>query len=160
KTGPARKRSGLSIGRLFGGLWNLVVRVFVLAVVVAAGFIGFVWFQHARHSQEIAKALEKGDEATATEDFCRLASYYRWFEYAHSPNPFELRCRQFQMRQGKTFEQTRNPIYPLMVVKSVWGNKQEINMKVGWIKFCLINLDPRPLVVTRRMFLLMGLDNN
>ncbi|MSR64798.1 MAG: hypothetical protein EXS18_03340 [Verrucomicrobiae bacterium] len=159
-TASRRKTGRGFVGGFFGAIGTLVARLSVLAALVIGGFIGFVWFQNARLSQSITGALEKGELAAAKEDYRTLASYYRWFEYAHWPNLYKLRYRQFEVRERKTFPQTKNPVYPFLVVKSVWGNKQEINMKVGWVKFCLINVDSQPLEVSRTMFLLMGLDNN
>ncbi len=158
--GSRKKTGGVLISGFLDTILRLVVRLCLLVVLVVVGFIGFVWFQHARLSQIIPGELERGELAVAAEDYRKLASYYRWFEYVNWPNPYELRYRQFQVREGKTFPQTKNPVYPFLVVKSVWGNKQEINMKVGWVKFCLINLSPQPLEVSRKMFLLMGLENN
>jgi len=157
---PKKKRGAVFVGWLFGSVGRFVLKGIVFAVVLAAGFVGFVWFQNARFSQEIRGALEKGDLATVTEDYRKLASYYRWFEYVGWPNPYELRWRQFQARADKTYEQTRNAYLPLYVERSVWGNRDQINMKVGWVKFRLVNLREYPLEVSRQMFLLMGLETN
>lgn len=155
-----RKKGSRLFGWLFGTTARFVFRLLLLAVLVAAGFVGFVWFQNARFAQQNRDLLEQGHLDSAAENFRKLASYYRWFEYVKWPNPYELRYRQFQARAGKTYEQTKNPKWPLVVLRSVWGNKNQINMKVGWVKFSMVNLDGMNLPVGRRMFLLMGLDNN
>ena len=76
------------------------MRIVMLAVIVVGGFIGFVWFQNARFAQENRDALERGELATAAENFRTLASYYRWFEYVNWPytvSPCDIRLSNLRV---------------------------------------------------------------
>lgn len=149
-----------ALGSVVRGGVGLVLRVAMLGLLVAALFIGYVLFQSARYTREIRKALDDGNLSVAAEDYRQLASLYRWFEYFHHANPYELRSRQFQAREGKTYDKTRPVYFPLVVDKSVWGNRSQFFMKTAWIRFRFANLSQQPLTVSREMFLLIGLDNN
>lgn len=145
---------------LFSGATGLLFRLILLAALVGAGFYGFVWVQEWRYADQISAALQRGELGEVIDKYRKLASWHSWFEPLGVRNPYALRSRQFQVRQGKTYTDTRNHTLPFVVDKSVWGTQAEINSRTAWIRFRIANLREEPLTVSQEMFLLIGVNGS
>jgi len=160
KSGRHKEAPPTALGNLVRGASRLAVRMLGLALLIVVGYSGILLIQKTRYLGEIHKAMGDGNLSLAADDYRQLASWYWWLQYFHHENPYEMRTRQFQAHEGKTYEKTRPIFFPLIVDRSVWGNRSQFIMKTAWIRFRFANLSKQQLTVSREMFLLIGLDNN
>src|ERR1043166_7005629 len=151
--GPVRKPNA-SKGGVLRGIVGVILRLALAVVLLGASVVAFVKVQDLRYSEKIATELKKGQLDEAKEGFQKLADYYQWLETLHWPNKYTLRAAQFQARGGKTYTETKNPKCPLVVEKAVWGFRSFTD-DTAWIKFRMLNLGDKPLLIHQRYFLLM-----